>query len=456
MRGMADIKEFANRAVQIVNQIGMDTRRRMAAALGSQFGGERNLYDALGYKKSPDFSDYRLFYDRSELAGRLVDLPAEDTWRRPPVIIDGESRSDEADNQTAFIEQFTRLEDNFRLWHYFKRADRLAGIGHYSVLVLGAPGESDSDLKKSTTQLLYLMPYDEGVATVVKTVEDTANKRFGLPEMYELDFGSGKKRRFHWTRILHIADNKLDSEVNGVPRLQRVLNRLFDFEKVVGGSSEAAWITAFKGMAFVTQDDYEFPSVTTDGKDQQDHLIEEIKEFVNGYRRFMRLQGVDVKELGSDTVPDPKGLVGVIYEALSAGSGIPTRIMIGSERGELASSQDQSTWAGFIASRQTTYAEPEMLRPFIQWCIDHGVLPAPSSGEWSVEWPSLFELSELEKAELAQKVGDAMYKASAGLPDLIMPPEEFANRYLDYQAAKNPDEVEFDTQPGAEEEPDEE
>jgi hypothetical protein len=68
-------------------------------------------------------------------------------------------------------------------------------------------------------------------------------------------------------------------------------------------------------------------------------------------------------------------------------------------------------WAGTIASRQTNYAEPEILRPFIDRLIWYGVLPMPVNG-YDVgilddsgvrRWPPLLEMSELEQAEIMQK-----------------------------------------------------
>jgi hypothetical protein len=429
-------------------------RSKLAAAMGQQHGGKRDLYDALGYERNPNFDTYFSLYSRNEYAGRIVDLPAEDTWRKPPIISDGDSSTDKEENRTPFIQAFIDLSGKLRLWHYFQRADKLAGIGRFGLLVMGLPGNAETEYTgKAPGAVMYLAPYSEGEVSVIKKYTDAQNPKFGRPEIYQItvDDGDGKTRqiKMHASRVIHIADGKLQSEVYGTPRLERVLNRIFDTEKVLGGAAEAAWITAFKGLVFALRDGYEFPDKTVSGKDAQKELLDEIDEYMHGFKRYMRTSGVDVNELGSDTIPDPSGLSKEIIKALSAGSNIPARILVGSESGELASSQDQSTWAGQIASRQTDFAEPEMLRAFIDWCISHGVLPAPSSGEYSVLWESIFELTDKEKAEVAQRNADALFKLTGGLPENAMSFPDFTKRYMDGYVL--PDVVDHDTTPGAEE-----
>lgn len=424
-------------------------RSRLAGKLGKQFGGDRDLYDALGYKLEPDITDYRAFYDRQEIAGRAVDLPAQDTWRRPPVIVDGEARTDSNENETDFTRSLREIISKRRLWHYLERVDRLAGIGAYGILVIGTGGELSQEVSGEDNTIAYLMPYAEDSVKIKEIDDDAGSERFGLPTIYELtivDASTGKtnKRNAHWSRVIHVADGKTDSEVFGTPRLQRVFNRLYDLEKVIGASSEGAWLSAFKGLAFILKDEFEFPEKTETGGDAQAEVLDEIEEYVHNLRRFMRLQGMEIHELGTETVPDPSGLAEVLFKAIAAGVEIPNRILVGSERGELASSQDQATWAGLIASRQTTFAEPEVLRPLIDWCITHGVIPAPNNEQYEVEWSPIFELSDLEKAERAQRYGDAINKGSGGLPDTIMRPQDFGERYLDYEMPEG----EFDRQPG--------
>lgn len=130
-------------------------------------------------------------------------------------------------------------------------------------------------------------------------------------------------------------------------------------------------------------------------------LQEQVDELNHGLRRFLQTRGMNVQDLGSEVV-DPSGIFGIIIDMIAAATGIPQRILLGSERGELASSQDASNWAGRIADRRTNWAEPVILRPLIQRLIDWGALPPPRNGEYFFRWQPLFEMSEIDKANIAQ------------------------------------------------------
>ena len=128
----------------------------------------------------------------------------------------------------------------------------------------------------------------------------------------------------------------------------------------------------------------------------------------------MKTRGVTVSDLGSEVV-DPAGPFGVIIGLIAAATGIPQRILLGSERGELASSQDASNWAGAIASRQLNFAEPTILRPLIDRFIQWGALPPPSARALQVVWDALFELNDQERAMIGVAWADAIQKLDSGL-----------------------------------------
>jgi hypothetical protein len=278
---------------------------------------------------------------------------------------------------------------------------------------------------KTHTDVIYFSVFSEGSATVNTLVQDPHNERFGLPESYTLQMGTGlKSETVHWSRTLHVVEDPLEDEIYGRPRLERVFNRLEDLLKLIGGGSEATWKNMDRGLHADVREGF------VAEEDDQNAMQDEIEDYINGLRRFIRTQGVDIKPLGSDVV-DPTGLFGAIIGLIAAAADIPQRILLGSERGELASSQDQATWGGRIASRQTSFAEPFILRPLIDRLIAYGVLPAPKSGSYQVEWLSLFEMSDKEKAETAEKIANAVAKiAPAGATDLVIGPDEFRERVM--------------------------
>ena len=109
---------------------------------------------------------------------------------------------------------------------------------------------------------------------------------------------------------------------------------------------------------------------------------------------------------------------------IAATTGIPKRKLTGSERGELASSQDAQAWTDEIETRQTNYAWPNILLPCINRLIWAGVLPEPK-GLISCEWPSLLESDKVQEADAADKAASALQKTGIQ-PD----PADFVTTYL--------------------------
>lgn len=401
----------------------------------TQFNGLRDIYETLGYKKVIQFEDYLEKYRRQDIAGKVVDLPAQDTWRKPPIIKDGDEDTTMQNPRSPFLQGLQFLIQKRRMWHYLQRVDRLSGIGRYGVLLIGTSGEErlsdplQPNSLKTPTDVIYLAAYSEKSAKITKLVRDPHDERFGMPETYTIAFGEGMTAdTVHWSRTLHVAEDLLEDELYGRPRLEGVFNRLDDLIKQVGGGSEAAWKNMDRGLHADVKPEYEMDDTAAE------QLSEEIDEYIHGLRRFIRTQGVDLQALGSDVV-DPTGLFNATIALIAAATDIPQRILLGSERGELASSQDQANWAGVIASRQTQHAEPVILRPFIDRLIWAGALPKPTSGSYQVEWIPLFELNELERAKIAETYANAIARvAPPGAPELVATPEEFRERVLHWPA----------------------
>ena len=196
--------------------------------------------------------------------------------------------------------------------------------------------------------------------------------------------------------MLHIAESTLEDDVYGLPRLQKVYNLLDDMLKVAGGSAETFWLTSNRGMQFDVDKDAMLD------EDDEAALSDEIEEYFHNLRRFIRTRGVKMSSLGSD-VADPSGVFAVLIALIAGASGIPVRILLGSERGELASEQDRSNWANRVEERQTHYATPQIVEPLIERFIAFDTLREPN-GVIQVVWPDAFAPSPLERAQtMAQK-----------------------------------------------------
>ncbi len=412
----------------VVNQNILLARSNLAYALGKTFGGARDLYKVLGYKTELTFDDYLAKYDRQDIAGVVIEKPATETWRKPPVLKDGNTETGQED--TPFVQAFNALADRLKLWHYLTRVDILAGIGQYGAMLIGVrQGPLDAPLRKGQLKrpedVIYFSVFDEQSAEIVSVVGEYAGEeadpRFGLPKIYKLNMGQTPTRKFlgqkraHWSRVIHVAEGLLESDVFGQPRLKKVFNRLEDLEKVVGGSAEAVWKLVYKGMTISSKDGHTLPTDLTALRDKAEN-------FMHGLERVMMGEGLDFKMEGGEVV-DPSAMFTILVRLISSETSIPWQMLIGSERGDVSNKQDQTTWAGFITSRQTNYAEP-ILRELINRLVWMGALPAPTHGEYTIEWPPLFELTELEEAELASKRATALKTAAEASAFVEETPEE--------------------------------
>lgn len=397
------------------------TDRLALGNYGTSFGGARDYFDILGYPRQLRVEDYLAKFERDPLGGRIVEFPPDETWRDTPTIKDG--RDKDANDDTPFANAWSGFAERLRVYHYCQRADTLCGIGRFSILLIGVAGgeslESEVTRVPSLDQILYLRPYGEQSVEIAEYDDDAQSPRFGLPRIYKLMVaapdGSVVDRRVHASRVIHVAEGLLENEVYGIPRLQRVYNLLDDILKLVGGSAEASWLLMRKGFVLNIDPAAE---LTAEAKES---IEQEFEEYEHGLRRFMKTRGVTVSDLGSEVV-DPSGPFSVIIGLISAATGIPQRILLGSERGELASSQDGANWAGAIASRQLNFAEPTILRPLIDRLIAWGAMPAPSAGRYTVVWDELFELNEQERASIGLAWADAIQKLSTvyGEPPVTM------------------------------------
>ena len=397
-------------------------RSELADRAGLSFGDRRDVYASLGYLEVLKPRDYRGLYERGGIAKRLVEAFPVSTWRGGGELVEDEDPTVE----TAFEIAFNELNQRLSIWGTFQRADILAGLGRFSILLLGAPGAFDTPLDRCRPdELKYLATYSERDVTIESVEADPHSERFGLPLFYSLvRVNSAAQReqkmpanRIHYSRVIHIAEGMLDDPMLGTPRLKAVWNYLDDLMKVVGGGSEAFWKRADRGL-HVKLD----PTLTpTDA--ELTELSDRVEEYTHDLKRVIRTRGVELESLGSD-VANFGPSAATILDLISATSGIPQRILMGSERGQLASSSDQSNYDDRVQDRRTDFAGPQVVRPFVDRLIALGVLPEPD--QYEVRWPEIDDMDDMQRMEIASKAADVNQK----MGETVISGDEIRDRYL--------------------------
>ena len=412
-------------------------RANLAANLGQQYGGDRDLYQALGYKTTLTWMDYWTQYSRQDIAKAIIDRPVKATWQGQLELIESEDAE-----KTVFEKAWYNLNRTMKLRSIFARVDRLTGIGRYGVLLLGLDdAKTREDFMKPVTPgkrtLKYVKPFSENSAKIDTYEVRTDNPRYGMPLIYSIEVaditGSATSTsvvRVHYSRVIHVLEDHLESEVIGISKLEAVFNRLMDIEKIVGGDGEMFWKGARPGYQGVVDKDY---TMTTGTKDD---LKDQIDEFDNNLRRILINEGVELKALAQQ-IADPHNHFDIQLTCISAVTGIPKRILSGSERGELASTQDTGEWKTYVQSRREDHAEPNIIYPFVDKLIELGILPKPESGLYQVDWLDLFSISEKERVEIGKSRANAIREYTTNpMAEAVIPVDLFLDSCLGYTQAQ--------------------
>lgn len=524
-----EAKRLANNTRALFNEYMSNITSTRSELYRQLLDPRRDLDSECGYLEEITLDDYGKMYDREGVGQRVVSVWPDECWIQDPQIDENEDSED-----TPFEVAWKHLEERLNLFHYMHRADELSGIGAFGAILLGlndgrplsepVPGiipsgpkagqrSGSTDVKDdpaapasaprtSKLKLNFVRVFDQRSIAVDQYETDETSPRYGQPLAYNVTLvnpnhivassGAGavpldrKDTRVHWTRVIHIADNRKSNEVFGTPRQQAVWNRLMDIRKLLGGSAEMFWKGAFPGFSFETHP--ELGEVDID----QEALRKEFAEFSNGLNRFLATSGITAKSLAPQ-VADPENHVLIQIRAIAIQVGVPWRQLLGSEQAQLASEQDRDNLNKRITRRRQKYLSPWVVRPFVDRLITLGVLPTPTGasrvdetqeegsqepttarpGEteqerrdrvraktrpdpemveeemstvlpdveeltdvgsypYSVNWPDLEEASPLDKATWAQTIAQAMaLYIQAGAQQLV-PEKEFLTKVLGF------------------------
>jgi hypothetical protein len=408
----------------------VSSRLQYSAGLGETYGTSRDVYQTLGWKKVLEYSDFYRKFQRNEIAKMVIQRIAKSCWSNPPRV------SDSPNEITEFSKEWAKLVTKKAIFRDIYRSDKLLGLGRYAVILLGLDDTGDFTKPVNidkVSELLYIQPYSEDTAKIDQFDTQRTSPRYGYPLMYDINPDQQDNQimtipsfRVHHTRIIHIVEEPMENNIYGVPRLEGIYNRLDDIEKILGGSAEMFWRNASPGKVAKADPEYQF------GTEEKDDLQTQFDEYEHNLRRWLKVQGVDIKNLETN-IMTPRDFIEVQLNAISIATGIPKRILMGSERGELSSNQDEKTWNNLVRERMENFCTPEVLKPLIDRLIEYGILPEPKNNEYRIDWKRMSALGEKEKAEINYNKTKSLkeYTNSPGA-DMLVPPEIFLREIMDF------------------------
>lgn len=395
----------------------------------------RNLDLECGYPVGePTAEFYWELYSRVSIANRVVGAYPTECWSVYPDLYEIED-----EKITPFEEAWAKLNQDGIIWNFLNRIDELSGVGSFGLMffgfgdgkspdkpVAGINDDGTRDEKKSVeNELLFIRVFDQSKVAISRFETDIHNRRYGQPVEYLItmdspnDLSRQNERtrstasiKVHWTRVLHVADNRKSSEVFGMPRMRPVIPEIMDIRKIRGGSAEMFWRGAFPGYSFES-----LPELGIEIGMDKESVQEEFEAYSNGLQRYLALTGVTAKSLAPQ-ISEPTEHLEQQYRSMAAQLGMPMRILLGSESGHLASSQDTATWNRRLAKRQQIYISPSLIRPFVLTMMMTGVLPWVD--DFKIAWNDLNTLSATDKADITLKQTQAlMTYVSGGVEQII-------------------------------------
>jgi hypothetical protein len=428
------------------------------------------IWDAVNYPREHEFQfeSFYLRYERQAEARAIIDKPVNDTWQSDPIIHD-EEHADEDEPQSEFEKQVKRFLEGEatrrKPIHRFNVADRLARLGHYSVIVIGTT--DGRDLKTplyehefdSLDDLNYIAAFAEDRVEDIDTVSDMTSERFRLPEHFEIvteeaedkDYEHNErddyeKHTVHWTRVIHIPEGTLEDDLEGTPALKPVFHELLNIDKIKAASAEGFWRAGYQGLLVqppMDPNQNQRMRFSDDGEGVQD----EIQQFINNMQRTIATRA-EVESLDSD-IGDPTSHLEANYQSIAAALDLPKSILTGEEQANTASSEDVRQWHQKVGQRRNNFAEPVILEPIIQRMIDFGILPKPEGDTFEIEWQPLDELSEQQEADLRNTKASTLKTLSGGDPSRMASISEL--RMVAGWGPEMGSEVDVDTLPAEEE-----
>lgn len=291
----------------------------------------------------------------------------------------------------------------------------------YFGVQFGTVEELNPDASTMEKPLVFIRSFDESLVQIVRYEWNVRSPRFGMPTMYRVTLNDPREQHsgiglpmatvfVHWSRIIHVADNLRSSEIFGVPRMRPVLNNLLGLRKMYGASPEGYWKSCFNILSLETH-----PQLGGDVKmDVQKHK-DIMEKLMNSLDRTAVWKGSALKSIAPSIV-DPTPFIDAQKKAICNYLSIPIRVFDGSERGELASSQDDASWNDRLRHRQQFYLTPRIIVPFVDRLIQCGVLPKPTAPKQVIDRTQGSQAAAQAAAQAGSKPGEGGPPGMGGDP----------------------------------------
>jgi hypothetical protein len=407
---MGAVHFLVNRAVRSLSQM-----------FPGYFPGAKHNHAAdFGYPDQVDFSTAYHAYCRYPLAAAAVDKTIGKTWEENPFLQEYQRDGTESGDQgeTRIEADIRQRFSDLRVWQHMAEADRRSLVGAYSGLILRLADSQPFSAPVGRVPggllgLVEVIPAWEGQLTVSEwdTVETSAT--YGQPKMFqfaESAVGDAKQPRTFQIHPDRVIIWSADGTLNGRSALEPGYNALLDMEKIRGGGGEGFWKNAKSGLSLEIDKDARITDMAqamgVPVEDVVEKIDAQVEGFNAGFDKSLLLQGIKATPM-QVTLPSPEHFFAVARESFAATMAMPAKILIGSQTGERASTEDEKEWAKTNMARRTNKVIPAAMT-FVKRLVRFGMLPTK---DWHLDWKSLLDPTpneQLERVERMANVNDKM------------------------------------------------
>lgn len=386
-----------------------NTSRRLQTMFPGFFGQTKHNYAKdFGWPDALDFNMYYGMYTRNGLAKAAVNKTSSKTWEDYPTLANDD---DKAENpQERSVNKHLR---KLKLWQKMAEADRRSMVGGYSALIFRfADDKSFDQPAENVTGVLKLLEVIVAWAPQIHVSEwdnDKMSETYGQAKMYQFNEAevhdnrqvNSRVRSFmvHPSRVLIWS---ADGTVFSRSILEAGYNDLIDMEKIKGAGGEGFWKNAKAAPVLEVDKDASLREMSAIMGVEEDGLLEamnkQVEDYSKGFDNLLMLQGIQAKPMNVQ-LSVPESFFMVALQSFAASVEIPLKVLVGSQSGERASTEDAREWSQTINSRRINSTIP-LIEAFVEAMSQVGILV----GDWHVKWSDLTRATVSDKLELAAKM----------------------------------------------------
>ncbi|MDU2940670.1 MAG: DUF1073 domain-containing protein [Enterobacteriaceae bacterium] len=371
--------------------MGLDTKRSTA-------------WCEYGFKEDLTFDDLYSLYRRGGIAHGAVRKIISTCWLSNPEIIEGD-KADETRKVTDW-ERKAKAVFTHRFWRAFAEADLRRLVGRYSGILLHIRDSLDWNKPATKGKGLEKITVAWAGALVVKEWDTGLNSRtYGQPKMWEyverLPNGSTRRVDVHPDRVFILGDYSSDA----IGFLEAAYNAFVSLEKVEGGSGESFLKNAARQLNVNFEKEIDFNNLASlygvSVSELQEKFNEAAVEVNRGNDTLLTTQGATVTPLVT-SVADPEPTYNVNLQTAAAALDIPTKILVGMQTGERASTEDQRYFNARSQSRRGDLSFD--IEDLCDKLVTLGILePVPQK---TVIWDDLNASTDAEKLASAKLMAE--------------------------------------------------